>query len=379
MEKRSQVYFEVGRQTIDKRFTQVKVWIAHTGRNLNKSNFSKEMLSKMINSLEYTPIVGFVKVDENNNKADFAGHEERYILSEDGVQHEYLGRMYGFIPKEHNAKFELKTVDGVEREYLVANGLIANKFPYAKEILDRDVVKHQSMELIWETLDGTYVPETDEFMVTNAEFDALCFLGDNHRPAMVGGAIEKYSFKSIKNELFELIEEFKNYSQGGKTVEVENVEVNETTETTEESVVTYSVEDYNALQAEVESLKARMNVLTEEIKGWETAFELLEADKNALAELNSVNTGLLEQYQVREKTDFLNSVSNLTNDEKSALLEKVTEYSFEDFKVEITKVIGAKLMTYSTGEALQDKVFDVEDTSNSKNPYAGKSYAKYIG
>jgi hypothetical protein len=184
------------------------VWIAHTGRNLNKSNFSKAVLEGMIDTLPNTPIVGFVETN-SANKEDFKGHEERYIITVDGVEIEYLGRMYGIIPETHNARFEKKTVDGVEREYLVADGLLYNKFSKAKEIFDRDSSKSQSMELDRETLEGYFDKNADEFVFTNAEFEALCILGDRHAPAMVGGLLEKIQFKAFKYELKELVEEIK--------------------------------------------------------------------------------------------------------------------------------------------------------------------------
>ena len=207
--KHMQVHFEIAEQVkSDSRFTPVKIWIAHTGKNLNKSYFSKELLESMIPSLKFVPIVGFIQTD-NGNKDDFAGHEERYIVTKDGVEVEYLGRMYGFIPEDNNARFEMKTVNGVEREYLVADGIIVNKFAKAKEILDRDSEKGQSMELVRETLDGYYEKKDDQFVITSAEFDALCILGDSKIPAMVGGAIEKIQFTAMKFELQELINELK--------------------------------------------------------------------------------------------------------------------------------------------------------------------------
>lgn len=204
-----QVQFEVAEQVkSDSRFTPVKVWIAHTGKNLNKSYFSKELLEGMIPSLKFIPIVGFIQSSENN-KDDFAGHEERYIVTKDGVEVEYLGRMYGFLPEDNNARFEMKTVNGVEREYLVADGIIVNKFAKAKEILDRDSEKGQSMELVRESLDGYYEKKDDQFVITSADFEALCILGDSKIPAMTGGAIEKIQFTAIKFELQELINELK--------------------------------------------------------------------------------------------------------------------------------------------------------------------------
>lgn len=219
-----QVHFELMDEIKDdSRFTPVKIWIAHTGKNLNKSYFSKKMLESMIPSLYYVPIVGFIQAD-SSNKDDFAGHEERIVVTVDGVEIEYLGRMYGFMPKECNPRFEMKNVNGVEREYLVADGLIVNKFAKAKQILDRDIEKGQSMELEVDTLDGYYEKENDQYVITSARFEALCILGDSKIPAMIGGAIEKIQFSAIKFELQEFIEELKTqYEKGGAGLNIERL------------------------------------------------------------------------------------------------------------------------------------------------------------
>ena len=217
------VQFEITEEVKDdSRFTPVKVWIAHTGKNLNKSFFTKELLEKMIPTLAHIPIVGFIQAD-NVNKDDFLGHEERYIVTTDGVETEYLGRMYGFIPTEPNARFEYKTVNGVSREYLVADGIVSNKFSKSKEIFDRDVVKGQSMELERESIRGHFDKDNDQFMFTDARFEALCILGDKKTPAMIGGSIEKIQFSSMKSQIEELVGELKlefEFKKGGDCLDM---------------------------------------------------------------------------------------------------------------------------------------------------------------
>jgi len=188
----------------DARFTKVRAVIAHTGVNLNKSDFSKEVLENMIPSLSNVPIVGFIMVNDDNTK-DFKAHEERYIITENGISTEYLGRMYGVIPESNNARFEFIEVDGVEREYLVCDGVIMNKFGNAKEIFDNDIQKGQSMELELDSFEGEFDSVEKIFKVTSAKFEALCILGDSSIPAMVGGLIEKTQF--TRNNLQSVLEE----------------------------------------------------------------------------------------------------------------------------------------------------------------------------
>lgn len=279
----------------DSRFTQVKVWIAHTGKNLNKSFFSKEMLQSMIPSLPYVPIVGFIQAD-SSNKIDFAGHEERIIVSQNGVEIEYIGRMYGFVPKDCNPRFEIKNVSGVDREYLVADGIIVNKFAKAKEIFDRDGEKGQSMELEIESLDGYYEKENDQFVITNARFEALCILGDSKIPAMIGGAIEKVQFTAIKFELQELIEELKQeYEKGGAGLDITKFE---------ELLLNYS---YVSPEF-AEEIKSKLDTFETE----ESLIEVLKTENdtqfaltvNAQMEMLDRAVGSLEMYRDRWGDDY---------------------------------------------------------------------------
>ena len=43
----------------DNRFTKVKIWLMHTGRNWNQSEFTYEVIENAISTLSYIPIVGF--------------------------------------------------------------------------------------------------------------------------------------------------------------------------------------------------------------------------------------------------------------------------------------------------------------------------------
>jgi hypothetical protein len=382
----------------DSRFTLVKIWIAHTGKNLNKSNFSKELLTSMIPSLTGVPIVGFVEAD-NANKVDFKGHEERYIVSVDGVEIEYLGRAYGFIPENNDAKFELKTVDGVEREYLTANGLIWNKFSKAKEILDRDVFKAQSMELERESLEGNYSKTNDEYVITGAKFEALCMLGSNKLPAMVGGLIEKFQFTAIKFELQEMIEEMKlELKKGGRVLDITKFEElvanytyvsSEFAEDIKSKLDSYESEEqlvevlksendtqYALIQEQEKEVEPEVNneaveetvveevpvkseyeILEEAYKSAQETIATFEAEKASheeavknyelqLEELNSLRE-YKASIETQIKKDYVASVENLDAEEKSVLVEKIDTYTLSDLQDEVAKLVGKKMLKFS--------------------------------
>lgn len=228
------IEFEKIQNVIDDRFMKVKVWIAHTGENRNNSIFSKEVLTSMIPSLANIPILGYIAVDENGK--DFAGHEERLVIEDGQFELKYFGRAYGLIPTEHNARFETRFgEDGLEREYLVCDGLIWNKFPEVSEIFDRDEgYKPQSMELQHSSIKG-YTDENGRFVFTQAKFEGACLLGENVSPAMVSSTIERFSVSDkIQVELSEMLTEFNAHFsstkvKGDETVLKDNEDLNKDT------------------------------------------------------------------------------------------------------------------------------------------------------
>lgn len=197
----------------DSRFQRVKIYIAHTGENLNNSYIEKETLSDMIPSLSYVPIVGYM--EQNSDKEnDFSDHKQELVIMDNGVKMRYLGNAYGFIPENPNAQFEVR--DG--KEWLTAEGYIWTKFQDAMGIFDNaNGTKSQSMEIT--NVDGT-VDDAGRLVITEGTFSALCILGNDVSPGMDGSTIEYYSKNNdsvFKEEVKEMILQF-NKERGENTL-----------------------------------------------------------------------------------------------------------------------------------------------------------------
>lgn len=178
-------------ETADDRFTEVKIWLMHLGKNLNNSVFEKSVVDKAIPTLQYIPIMGFVELNDDNEK-DFSDH--RYIITKDenGVRRKYMGTPYGVIKssENNNAHYEERLCeDGETRTFLVTEGVIWNVLEDGAEIFHRDLIKGQSMELYEKSIDG-YEDENGIFYFTEFSFRAACVLGDDVTPAMTGSTIE---------------------------------------------------------------------------------------------------------------------------------------------------------------------------------------------
>lgn len=186
----------------ESRFIPVKIFIAHTGENLNNSVFSKEVLDSMIPTLTNIPILGYVATKEDGEK-DFRGHEKNISIDGTSVNINYKTRAYGFIPENNNAHFE---VTG-GKEWLVAEGYLWSRFVDAvKLFVESGGTKGQSMEV--SHADG-YTDKYGRIVYTSAQFEGLCILGDDVPPAMTGSVIStEFSKADFKTAFKEMLAEF---------------------------------------------------------------------------------------------------------------------------------------------------------------------------
>lgn len=177
----------------DNRFTKVRIWLMHLGENFNGSVFEKDVVDKAISTLEYIPIVAFIE-DNKSGEKDCSNH--RYIITKDdkGIRRKYMGNAYGVImsSEDNNAHYEERLCDdGETRTFLVVDGLIWNMFEDSSEIINRDLIKNQSMEL-WDdgcSING-YEDDDGLFHFTEFSFRAACILGDDYEPAMINSTVE---------------------------------------------------------------------------------------------------------------------------------------------------------------------------------------------
>lgn len=178
-----------------KRFIKVKIWLLHLGQNFNGSVFEKEVVDKAIPTLQYVPIVGFIKDNgDKNNTEDFSDHHYIIVKTENGKELKYVGSAYGVIlsSEDNNAHYEERLCDdGETRTFLVVDGIMWDMFEDSAEIMKRDIVKSHSMEL-WDDEDSYdgYEDENGLFHFTKFSFRAACILGDKYSPAMINSTVE---------------------------------------------------------------------------------------------------------------------------------------------------------------------------------------------
>lgn len=177
----------------DSRFTKVKIWLMHLGENYNNSIFEKSVVDDALPTLGYIPIVGFIERNDAGEK-DFSDH--RYIITKDdkGVRRKYIGISYGVVlsSSDNDAHYEERLCDdGETRTFLVVDGIIWNMFEDSSDIVNRDLIKSQSMELFEDGIEG-YEDEDGVFHFTKFSFRAACILGNDSdiQPAMINSTVE---------------------------------------------------------------------------------------------------------------------------------------------------------------------------------------------
>lgn len=192
----------------DDRFMRVKIWLMHTGQNYNGSVFEKEHVEKAIPSLANTPILGYI--EDKGGQEDYTDHRMILVREDGDIKMKYIGQAFGVIPQDNNAQFEVRVGDdGVAREYLTCEGLIWQKWETPTEIMNRDLVKSQSME-VHHDYEGFWNDQTGLFHFTNFKFFGACILGNGVMPAMNSATIEReFAIDSLQEEIHTKMEEFK--------------------------------------------------------------------------------------------------------------------------------------------------------------------------
>lgn len=219
----------------DERYTKVKIWLMHLGKNVNGSVFEKEVVDQAIPTLQYCPIVGFVE-DNDSGESDFSDH--RYVITktDNGLEHKYMGVAYGVITSsdDNNAHYEDRVCDdGETRTFLVVDGIVWNMFEDASSILQRDQIKAQSMELQQDedSFDG-YEDEDGLYHFTKFSFRASCILGEDYEPAMMNSTVEvQFTMRDFVDSLHtELNNKYIAYTKLMDDSKKETVDDNESTD-----------------------------------------------------------------------------------------------------------------------------------------------------
>lgn len=318
-------------ETSDFRFIDVCIDVMHTGANLNKTSFTKDVINKAVPTIANMPILGYVVNELDDEDKDFKGHEHELRITDTDVKYLYAGQAYGVIPESCNPRWVIKDDGtGTEREYLRVDGLIWTKFGDPVDIFTRDVTKNHSVELT----DMIYEAKRDDGItpVSSFKFDGCCILSTTDpkiQPAMTGSCVTaNFSVDDITSQIRERLYEYQslqqNYSAKNENPSDEEKgdippmnENEKNPAVTENAVVEGAVEN-----SEVETTTAE-NAATEtesEAVSTENAASEKSAE-NVTTETPAENAAPVEEGEPAASSEFTLTANQLRDEVYNALLE----------------------------------------------------------
>lgn len=329
-------------QPLNPLISKCEIKVLYTGKNRNRSFISKEVATKMANSLPGTPIVG----QYFYQTGDFGDHgEEELVIDDKGLRFIKSTVPYGFVATDAKVWWQnFVDKDGVEREYLLTEGYLwTGRYPDCKRIIEKG--NHQSMELDrdslvgeWSKISGEWSKfENDEheyFIISDAVFSALCILGEEVEPCFEGANITKkggimYSLDrdEFKEKMLDFMADLKDALnnleyEGGKQVENLNNPTIETpvVETPEGETITEPVAEETVVEEVVETPEAAEGAEVAEVEESSEEVEEEFAKKKEEDEANE------EDSNSEDKKESDSEEEDDKEKKKNYSLEEVVEY-----------------------------------------------------
>lgn len=318
-------------ETSDFRFIDVYIDVMHTGANLNKTSFTKDVINKAVPTIANMPILGYVVNELDDEDKDFKGHEHELRITDTDVKYLYAGQAYGVIPESCNPRWVIKDDGtGTEREYLRVDGLIWTKFGDPVDIFTRDVTKNHSVELT----DMIYEAKRDDGItpVSSFKFDGCCILSTTDpkiQPAMTGSCVTaNFSVDDITSQIRERLYEYQslqqNYSAKNENPsDEEKGDIPPMNENEKNHAVTENAVAEGAVEnSEVETTTAE-NAATEtesEAVSTENAASEKSAE-NVTTETPAENAAPVEEGEPAASSEFTLTANQLRDEVYNALLE----------------------------------------------------------
>ena len=395
--------------------SECEIKVLYVGANRNRSFISKEVATKIGETLRGAPIVGYYK----ESKEDFADHGEKLIIDDEGIHFECQTVPYGFISPDAKVWFQDfedhdNMGNSVVHTYLMTTGYLwTSQFPESS--LPVNEGRPQSMELFDASVDGqweyNYDKEMDYFIINDAIVSKLCILGDDVEPCFEGASVTKPEVSKkftlddkFKNTLYSMMQDLKNVLNGGeKQMENETtltfteqettaVEVEETPVVDETSVSSDFAKKDDEKEKDTSDEKPADDGKEDEAKEDEGGKE--EKDDNdddkekdkknfallsqELEELKTSYSALQTQYQelLSFKTEIENQKKDalisefymLADEDKADVIANKEKYTLDEIKAKLSVICFDKKISFTTDSA--ESVISKEDKTESILTYS---------
>ena len=276
-------------------FLKCRINILDTSSIANHTHFKKENVDKSIYQLDYLPVRGLYKEDEE----EFGGHEISYYIDDEGNLKESVGTVPMGVVINNSARWENIN----NKETLVCDCYIwTNNNEGAIRRIKENCVS-QSMEI---NIDNYSETNKDYIEIEDFTFTALTLI--DTQPAFNCGAIRTYSkndFEADYKHMIEALNKYLNYEKGGEEIIMEeNKELN--TNSQEEFEKDNKEKDEKPCKKNCEDEKAKDKELEEEedfsCKDKKKKCEE-EDSENKINELESNYSSLKSKYSELETSN----------------------------------------------------------------------------
>ena len=382
-------------------FLKCKINILDTSSIANHTHFKKENVNKSIYQLDYLPVRGLYKEDEE----EFGGHEISYYIDDEGNLKESVGTVPMGVVIKNSARWEYIN----NKETLVCDCYIwtNNNEGAVRRIKENSV--SQSMEIIVDNYSET---NKDYIEIEGFTFTSLTLI--DTQPAFDCGSIRTYSqndFKVDYQKMMTALDKFLNFEKGGEIVEDNKEILEEAVENNVEEVVETVSEDnkeetFEAEQEEVvEDVENNEEKVEEETTiDYSVEFESLQAKYSELEtsknELNIKYEALMEEvcelreykatkekeYREAKERELFARFETLKDEERFVkLVENKANYSLEELEEKCYAIKGilaeakeSKKSKKVENTPLIDKVYsaNLEDNTIGKYDAFIKKYSR---
>lgn len=160
-------------EKVNDEFLKCTISVLTADQVANRTKFTEDAIIKALPTLNYAPVIGYIKEDE------FTNHAQEIVINDDGeYEVRVMTRPYGVVIKDSQRFVDMVKDNGETEKYLLVDCYLWKRYEDAIDTVKENLC-NQSMEVTINSYDYK-----DSYLeVTDFNFSALCILGEDVTPA----------------------------------------------------------------------------------------------------------------------------------------------------------------------------------------------------
>lgn len=202
-------------ENVNEEFVKCTISVNSYDQIANGTKFRKEGIQKALPTLNYCPVIGYIKDD-----GSMGGHGIEYKITDEGIEEVVRTVPFGVVINDSYRFEKLQKPNGEFEEYVVCDAYLWSRYKDAVDIVKNNTC-NQSMEI--NVINAEYSSE-GYYDIIDYTYSALCVLGENVSPAFslakvrTSDKFSKEDFKACYSEMTEALDKFLNFEQGGDSM-----------------------------------------------------------------------------------------------------------------------------------------------------------------